>query len=856
MPYLGLRARISLAWLAYPILIIILILIQLFLTLGSVGDGVLDAKRDLAASCAGFEGAASVAASIPHFMAQQTNEFIVSSAENIVHGLATVLDLSIRAIEAIILYIVDTYRSLYLCLAEFVVRGSLALLISAAEEAEKVFADAVSGLRTAIPEATIGGAESLLSDTIKTLDKIPGVKIPQPNLQIPDLTALQNVKVPTGLSDALTQLNSSLPTLNELRDALDKVISTPFEALRVEVASNLKNATIDRTLLKIPPRQTVTFCQDLDTSFLDKVGDVISSGLKLIILLLCIVILIIFLFNVFKERFLYKRMINKVDEAREVWLYGSQETFSSSNLLAFTHNVQNPFASTMNNKLLKTKTPKSYRLPWFLAYITWPSALLFLGFGLLGFLVIQVQLFALHGVRHQAVHQANSGVNDMTNLLADKINDQTRNASAAFAEDTNAVILKFQSDVNDHMLGWAGTTTTTLNNTLTTFYDGLTTVVSDTFGKTPLKGPSLELLNCLIGSKVAGIQSALTFVHDHAHVELPTVSPTALMISPSQTQDLVGSVGSPQNDSSSQSNQTEEPSLATRFVDRLINRYTKALLKQRVTYIALLACYLLVIIFGIIGVIWDMLKHRNPTSSIRDSIEIQENQISKRGLGSQNQVAKDSEFHPDLRKLNGIRNGKSFSFLPPVALVSSPFSSIHSQPSIQEREESIVSNQVGSSFDEIDNLPSPILEPFYTPEPDPFYPYYPPLSYPPIPYPPIPYPPVSYSEPTSSSNDMNSSYPNIYQQTAGPIDPEPSNNRAIGLGREISKYNISYPKNPKIFKPKNLEIKEIRKDQFKEEPKSRFSPITPLSHEGKLVSEVKNDLRNPFSTPFDGPFER
>lgn len=432
-------------------------------------------------------------------------------------------------------------------------------------------------------------------------------------------------------------------------------------------------------------------------------------------------------------------MVNEVDEAREVWLYGTQEAFSSSNLLAFTHNVQNPFASTMTNKLLKTKTPKSFRLPWFLAYITWPSALLFLGFGLLGFLVIQVQLFALQGVRNQAVHQANSGVNDMTNLLADKINDQTRNASAAFAEDTNAVILKFQSDVNDHMLGWAGTTTTTLNNTLTTFYDGLTTVVSDTFGKTPLRGPSLELLNCLIGSKVAGIQSALTFVHDHAHVELPTVSPTALMISPSQTQDLVASVGSPQNDTSSQGNQTEAPSLATRFVDRLINRYTKALLKQRVTYIALLACYVLVIIFALIGVIWDMLKNPNQTSSIRDSIEIQEHQMTKRGIGYQAEGSRTE-------LMNETRN-------------------------------------------------------------------------------------------------------------AAPIGTQPSTNRAPG--REISKYNISYPKNPKVFRPKNIEVKEMKgiTEEPKEEPKSKFSPITPLSHEGKSNSESKGDHHNPFSTPFDGPFE-
>jgi hypothetical protein len=94
-------------------LILGLILIQLILTLQSVQDGVGDAKREMAAACSGIEGAASVAVSIPHFMADQTNDFLVSGAENIVHGLALVLDLSIRAIEAIIMYVIDTYRSLY-----------------------------------------------------------------------------------------------------------------------------------------------------------------------------------------------------------------------------------------------------------------------------------------------------------------------------------------------------------------------------------------------------------------------------------------------------------------------------------------------------------------------------------------------------------------------------------------------------------------------------------------------------------------------------------------------------------------------------------------------------------------------
>ncbi|KAG0143182.1 hypothetical protein CROQUDRAFT_49155 [Cronartium quercuum f. sp. fusiforme G11] len=812
MPYLGLRARISLAWLAYPIMIIILIMIQLILTLSSVDDGVADAKRNLAASCAGFEGAASVAASIPHFMAEQTNEFIVSGAESIVHGLAVVLDIAIHAIEAIILYVVDTYRSLYQCLAEFVVRGSLALLISAAEEAEKVFAEAVSGLRTALPEATIGGAESIVKDAINTIDKIPGVHIKQPDLRVPDLAALQNFKVPTGLSDALTQLNSSLPTLQELRDALDKVISTPFEALRAEVNKNLRNATIDRTLLKAPPRQTVTFCQDLDTSFLDKVGKIISAGLRIIILILLVAIIVIFLFNVVRERFFYKRMVKKVDEARDVWLYGSRDSFSSSNLLAFFHNVQNPFASTMTNKLLRSKRPRTFRLPWFLAYITWPSALLFLGVGLLGLLVVEVQLFALHGVRNQAVNQANSGVSDMTNLLADKINSQTANISARFAEDTNSVIIRFQSDVNDHMLGWAGTTTTTLNNTLTTFYDGLTTVVQGTFGKTPLKDAALGLLNCLIGSKVAGIQSALTFVHDHAHVDLPTVSPTALMISPAQTRELVGSVGSTQADPAQQHNQSDSgSSLATRFVDRLIDRYTKVLHKQRITYIALLGCYLVVIIFSVIGVIWDIL-HGTPPNSIRDSFQLQEHKNGRRFQEAENVAMAQDE---------NSRNGKSLSSLPPVALVSSPFYSLRSQSPIKKSVPSPGSNEGRDSSWTIRPLSQPPLQPAEPPEDGPSYPFQSPM-------------PMNIDW---NPDDMNFSYPTGHFPS-GPVFQS-------GFHENLPS-NSRYPHFPPPEKSDQREtsepgLRENPEHGLKNEPKSEFSPITP-SPSAKWPGEINMNM--------------
>ncbi|POW19275.1 hypothetical protein PSHT_04880 [Puccinia striiformis] len=619
-PYLGIRARTSLAWLAYPILILVLILIQLILTLQSVHDGVGDAKREMASACSGIEGAASVAVSIPHFMAEQTNEFLVTGAENIVHGLAVVLDLSIRAIEAIIMYVIDTYRSLYLCLAEFVVRGSLALLIAVAEEAEKAFTDAVHGLRTAI-QSTIGAAESVFSGAIDDLNKLPLVHITKPDLEIPSLDALQNFKMPTGLSDGLSKLNSSLPTLADLRDSLDKLVTTPFEALRVEVTSKLSNATIDRSLLSVPPQKRVEFCQEMDTSFIDVIGKIISEGIKILMIAILSVIVIITLFNIVKQRFLWGRMVASLHRSREVWLKDSENNLPTSKLLSFLQSMNTPLLSRLTNKMCQKSKNGRHRGPWLFAYLTWPAALLFLGAGLLGTIIVEIQLASIHNVRNHAVQEANTGVDGLTNILTNKINQETANMSATFANDTNSVILHFQSDVNDHMLGWAGSTTTTLNNTLITFYDGLTKVVDDTFGNTPLRDPALELLKCLIGSKVAGIEAALTFVHDHAHVDLPTVSPTALMIKPRQTQDLVNSIASSSTDGQPSADGGKQ-TMATSFVDRLIDRYAKALMKQRITYFALLACYGLVIIFGVVGVIWDVIQEKRAARGNSDPPKI------------------------------------------------------------------------------------------------------------------------------------------------------------------------------------------------------------------------------------------
>lgn len=102
-PYLGPRAHLSLSWLSQHFLALLLVLVALGFLLTQIPALVKDAKSSLNAACAGVEGAASVAVSLPHYMAGGINELNVKTVNALSEGAGTVLDLMLQALEAIVL---------------------------------------------------------------------------------------------------------------------------------------------------------------------------------------------------------------------------------------------------------------------------------------------------------------------------------------------------------------------------------------------------------------------------------------------------------------------------------------------------------------------------------------------------------------------------------------------------------------------------------------------------------------------------------------------------------------------------------------------------------------------------------
>lgn len=84
----------------------------------------------------------------------------------------------------------------------------------------------MSGLRTSI-QNDVGAANSAIQTAIGAINKVnPFGNINVPQFSIPSLDALQNVTLPTDFEDALTKLNSSLPTVSDLKDKVNAMYVT------------------------------------------------------------------------------------------------------------------------------------------------------------------------------------------------------------------------------------------------------------------------------------------------------------------------------------------------------------------------------------------------------------------------------------------------------------------------------------------------------------------------------------------------------------------------------------------------------------------------------------------------------
>jgi len=403
--------------------------------------------------------------------------------------------------------------------------------------------------------------------------------------------------------------------------------------LKKEINDTFSEISFDTSVMPIPAQNRLSFCNDMDTSIIDDIGQDLIKTAKIGIVVLIILALILIGLNCLLTWYKWHCLKTHLEYTRQAWLTDPtmyhtrtsagmpQMTLTDHNLLMLQANSSHPFITRITNRLsqLLRLTPSQHTyMQWFFHYVFHPPAAAVFLIGFFGLLCVELQLLAMGPLISRYQDRAATTVSDFSNTIATSINNSMYNQSAAYANEVNARIDAVQTTLNDGLFGWVNQTTTTLNATVSEFYADIENAVNSVFGNTILQEPAQEFLRCFIGSKVDAIENVLTFLHDNLHVNMPRMNDSALVVSQGTVNEAVqpiaaAAIGGGSNDRDS-------------LIGKIINSYADSLRKERIMFCVFLGLWGLVVLMGIGIILWHSHGRR-----------IVENRRRKRWMNQRNQ---------------------------------------------------------------------------------------------------------------------------------------------------------------------------------------------------------------------------
>ncbi|KAK0476755.1 hypothetical protein IW261DRAFT_1566831 [Armillaria novae-zelandiae] len=569
-PYLELPHLYSLTWLAYPILSLFFIAFRLYSSLESSQESIASAKATLLASCKAAEKAATATASMPRYLAVATNQQYADAVNGTLQLARATLVVALTMMEAIINFIIDIYQSTLLCFVELVVRGGLAILSAAVKELSDIVNAAASGI-----------------DLSKQLTAVnPFDDISAPTISTPDLSALSNVTLPSSFTDSIDNLNSSLPSVQELKQKIEAIIDTPFELLKKEINDTFLGLNFN-----------FVSCHTIWTRpVVDDLGRDIIKFTKISIVVLIALALLLIALNCLLEWYKWRCQQQHFEYTR-----APQVSLTDHNLLMLQASSSHPLLTRIINQVsarLHLSPPQHTNMTWFFHYIFHPPALVCFLIGFFGILSVQLQLLALGPLVAKYDAQAAASTADFTNTIATSINNSMYNQSATYANDVNSQVNAMQSTINDGIFGWVNTTTTTLNDTVVEFYNGVQSAVNAVFNGTILETPAQDFIACLIGSKVDAIENVLTFLNENLKVDLPLMNESALVLSQSSIDEASQPIAAAAALGSGSGDENDG------LVGKLVRAYAASLKKERIMFAIFLALWGVVVLMAICILLW------------------------------------------------------------------------------------------------------------------------------------------------------------------------------------------------------------------------------------------------------------
>ncbi|KAL2819482.1 plasma membrane fusion protein prm1 [Aspergillus granulosus] len=515
-PYMGLRSRLSQIWMNRWTILLLLVLVRLLIAITGLNTNMDSARREALSACSSVESMGSAMASTPHYAARGVNELTAASVETAVSALKTMLILTVTGVEEIIVFMIKMLYQTYLCLIMMAVRGTVDTGVGLLKDAGDFLNSTVQTVGDELSDAVDtfqDGFNDFLGLINGAATTLFGDSAEVPELNIDSfIEELENAQLPSSLDEKLDKLNSSVPTFDEVSAFVENIIRTPFDEVKKLMNESMGTFTFDRDTLPVPARQQMSFCTGSDgiDSFFDKVSDIAETAKKVFIAVLVIAAVLACFPMAWQEIRRWRAQKERSQLVRK----------EAHDPMDVVYIVSRPYSSAAGIKAASrfSNSRRQILVRWVIAYATSPPALFVLSLGVAGLFACLCQYLLL-----QAVEKAVPELSAEVGAFADKIVASLDETSAEWSLNANRVIGDVNTDLNQNIFGWVNTTTTGVNDTLNAFVDETTGVLNDTFGGTVLYSPMMDVFNCLIGLKVAGIQRGLTWVHEHANIEFPAL---------------------------------------------------------------------------------------------------------------------------------------------------------------------------------------------------------------------------------------------------------------------------------------------------------------------------------------------
>ena len=586
-PYLGLRARLSQVWINRWTILLLLVLARTLIAVTGLNHDLNSAKAEALSACSGVEAVGSALASMPHYLAGGVNELSASGVEKAVGGLMSMLLMTVTGVEEIITFYINMLTSTYLCLITFAVGGSMHVAIQLAEDVTNFLNKTLGGIETGIIN-DVGSFQNDLNKFLKALNSVPeifGKTTTTPTLDLTaQLNGLTSVTIPKDTIDqGLSKLNNSIPTFADVQNFTNFVIQSPFEEVKKLINDSIL-FSFNRSVFPVPQKEQLTFCSDNNgiSDFFDDLAKIAHLARKIFIVVLLIAAVLACIPMAYREIMRWRTMrkwallvSQKATDPMDVIYIASRPITASVGLW-----VGERFQSTRQRYLAR----------WFVAYITSTPALFILSLGLAGLFSCLCQYILLKTIEKEVPALVNQ-VGD----FAGKVINTLEHASDQWANGTNQAILAENIKINDNVFGWVNTTTGALNNTLVAFTTAMSSTLNATFGGTVLYDPIQEVLNCLIGLKIAGIEKGLTWVSDNAKVTFPLLPNDTFSLGAKQS---IG-VGSNSTNSLLSSPTSAATDDITAAVVKVVDHIQEAIRTEALISTTILILWLVLVLMGL-----------------------------------------------------------------------------------------------------------------------------------------------------------------------------------------------------------------------------------------------------------------